>query len=194
LPALQKLQNFVCYYRRTKLGGSDTSANIAAAIRARAFSGTEDEHEPISFGWDIDGKGDLTVGNGSDEKPFLIGFSTKALLCQAARDASSFIFHVDATYKTNQVGYPVLVCGISDAARRFHLLALFITSQQKEEHYAKAFAALRWVYSKVIGQPLKVAYVMGDADGGQYNAVSTVFGADCDYVHLMCYYHLIAKV
>ncbi|EGZ18823.1 hypothetical protein PHYSODRAFT_332560 [Phytophthora sojae] len=45
-----------------------------------------------------------------------------------------------------------------------------------------------------IEQPLKVAYVMGDADGGQYNAVSTGFGGDCDYVHLMCYYHLIAKV
>ncbi|KAG3142791.1 hypothetical protein PI124_g432 [Phytophthora idaei] len=119
LPALQKVQDFVCYYHRIKLGGSDTTASITGVILAHAFTGREEEHEPFAFGWDLDENGQLLVGNGSDAKPFLIGFTFKALLRQAARDSSQFIFHVDATYKINQVGYPVLVCGITDAARTF---------------------------------------------------------------------------
>ncbi|KAG2762402.1 hypothetical protein PC129_g8661 [Phytophthora cactorum] len=77
LPALQKVQNVVCYYRRTKLGGSDTTATIVAAVQRLAFNGGEDEHEPFTFRWDLDREGNIVVGNGSDEKPFLVGFSAK---------------------------------------------------------------------------------------------------------------------
>ncbi|ETL44327.1 hypothetical protein L916_05365 [Phytophthora nicotianae] len=160
LPALQKVQNVVCYYR-TKLGGNDTTAAIVEAVQRLAFNGGEEEHDPFTFGWDVDREGKLVVGNGSDEKSFLVGFSTKALLHQASRDPSTFIFHVDATYKTNQVSYPVFVVGITDIARKFPLLALLVTSQQQECHYAKAFAAIRWIYSKVLGEQFRVAYVMG---------------------------------
>ncbi|ETM97797.1 hypothetical protein PPTG_20041 [Phytophthora nicotianae INRA-310] len=34
---------------------------------------------------------------------------------------------------------------------------------------------------------------MGDADVAQYNALASVF-SDCKYIHLMCYYHVIAKM
>ncbi|KUF85234.1 hypothetical protein AM587_10001370 [Phytophthora nicotianae] len=134
LPALQKVQNVVCYYRRTKLGGNDTTAAIVEAVQRLAFNAGEEEHDPFTFGWDVDREGKLVVGNGSDEKSFLVGFSTKALLHQASRDPSTVIFHVDATYKTNQ---------------------------QQECHYAKAFAAIRWIYSKVLGEQFRVAYEMG---------------------------------
>jgi hypothetical protein len=73
-------------------------------------------------------------------------------------------------------------------------MALFVTSQQQEGYYAKEIASLRWVYLKVVGEPLKVSYVMGDADAAQFNALSAMFGGDCEYTHLMCYHHLIAKV
>ncbi|OWZ21679.1 LOW QUALITY PROTEIN: hypothetical protein PHMEG_0003739 [Phytophthora megakarya] len=36
--------------------------------------------------------------------------------------------------------------------------------------------------------------VHGDTDSAQFNAAATVFGVDCTYTHLMCYYHLLAKV
>ncbi|ETI51031.1 hypothetical protein F443_05554 [Phytophthora nicotianae P1569] len=161
LPALQKVQNVVCYYRRTKLGGNDTTAAIVEAVQRLAFNGGEEEHDPFTFGWEVDREGKLVVGNGSDEKSFLVGFSTKALLHQASRDPSTFIFHVDATYKTNQVSYPVFVVGITDIARKVSLLVLLVTSQQQECHYAKAFAAIRWIYSKVLGEQFRAAYVMG---------------------------------
>ncbi|ETP30722.1 hypothetical protein F442_20337 [Phytophthora nicotianae P10297] len=75
LPPLQKVQNVVCYYRRTKLGGSDTTSSMVAAVRGRAFNGEEDE--AFSFGWDVDRDGAFVVGNGSDEKPFLVGLRRK---------------------------------------------------------------------------------------------------------------------
>ncbi|KAG2761037.1 hypothetical protein PC129_g13770 [Phytophthora cactorum] len=92
LSALQKVQNFVCYYRRTKLGGSDTTPSITGAIRALAFTGREKEHEPFAFGWDLDENGQLLVGNGSEAKPFLVGFTSKALLRQAAETHLSSSF------------------------------------------------------------------------------------------------------
>ncbi|KAG3075563.1 hypothetical protein PI124_g20496 [Phytophthora idaei] len=133
LPALQKVKNVVCSYRRTKLGCSDTTTTIVAAVQRLAFNGGEDEHEPFTFGWDLDREGNIVVGNGSDEKPFLVGFSTKTLLHQASRDPKTFIFHVDATYKTNQVGYHVLVIGITDVARTFHLLAMLSPPSSRKD-------------------------------------------------------------
>ncbi|OWZ12783.1 hypothetical protein PHMEG_00013998 [Phytophthora megakarya] len=47
---------------------------------------------------------------------------------------------------------------------------------------------------QVVGQSISVAFFMGDTDGAQYNALDTVFSGDNNYTHLMCYYHLIAKV
>lgn len=68
------------------------------------------------------------VGNGTDRSPFIVGISSKMLLRHADRDPATFVLHVDATYKLSQVGYPVVVVGISDKARQFHLLAVFIVS------------------------------------------------------------------
>ncbi|KAK1930970.1 hypothetical protein P3T76_013559 [Phytophthora citrophthora] len=139
LPPLQQVQNFVCHFRRTKLGRSGTIASIEDAVYNRSFTGTESEHEPFRFGWEIDGEGKIVVGNGSSENPFLVGFFfTKALLRQASRSSGTFTFHLGATSKTNQVGYPVITCGITDIARRFRLFALFVISQLQEAHFANA--------------------------------------------------------
>ncbi|ETO80216.1 hypothetical protein F444_05216 [Phytophthora nicotianae P1976] len=41
---------------------------------------------------------------------------------------------------------------------------------------------------------LVVKSVMADAEAAQQNAVVRVFGADCEFVYLMCFYHLLAKM
>ncbi|ETP00113.1 hypothetical protein F441_22465 [Phytophthora nicotianae CJ01A1] len=74
---------------------------------------------------------------------------------------------MDATFKLNQVAYPVIVCGVSDRCR---------------------------VFTAVTGQQLLVKYVMADAEAGQQNAVNQVFGMDSDFVYLMCFCHVMAKV
>ncbi|OWZ20201.1 LOW QUALITY PROTEIN: hypothetical protein PHMEG_0005401 [Phytophthora megakarya] len=122
----------------------------------------------------------------------LLESARKQLLRRADRDPASFIFHVDATYKLTQVGYPVIVVGLSDRARRFHLLGIFIVSQQKEEQHTEVLVSLRNIFAVIT--VLRVRYVMGDADAAQWNAVDSVFGLDCEYTFLMCYFHVAKKV
>ncbi|ETO75361.1 hypothetical protein F444_09020 [Phytophthora nicotianae P1976] len=134
------------------------------------------------------------LGDGSDDRPFVVGVTTKSLLRSANRDPASVILHVDATFQLDQVSYPVIVCGLCDGSRRFHLLALFLTSQLEEAHFFSAFAALRAMFAQVTGERLSVRYVMGDADSAQFNAMRSVFRIDCTYTYLMCFYHVVAKV
>lgn len=123
-----------------------------------------------------------------------MGVDLKRLLRNAARDPASFVFHMDAKFKVNQLSHPVIVCGVSDKNRSFHLVALFITSQRLEGLYVKALSALRKVFTTVTGQQLLTKYTMADAEAAQQNAVDQVFGVDSDYVYLMCFYHVMAKV
>ncbi|ETN23726.1 hypothetical protein PPTG_00257 [Phytophthora nicotianae INRA-310] len=106
-----------------------------------------------------------------------VGLTTKRLLLNAARDPEAFVFHMDATFKLNQVGYPVIVCGISDKCRSFHLMALFITSQRLEDIYATVLTELRRIFASVSGgRQLVVKFVMADAEAAQQNKVVRVFG------------------
>ncbi|ETL35212.1 hypothetical protein L917_12468 [Phytophthora nicotianae] len=68
-------------------------------------------------------------------------------------------------------------------------MAIFIVSQQQQEHHSEVLAMLREIYVAVTGKPLRVHhYVMGDADAAQWNAVHEVFSPDNDIVFLMCYF------
>ncbi|KAG3154460.1 hypothetical protein PI124_g9616 [Phytophthora idaei] len=142
LPSLRTVQNVVNHFRRTRLSGNDKRKAIMVAVQASAFSGRESDHDAFTFTSAYGGFGVPEVGNGSDAWPFLVGMTTKALLRNAARDPGTFVLHLDATFKLNSVGYPVLVCGITDASRTFHLVALFITSQLRHEHYAAALGLM----------------------------------------------------
>eukprot|EP00644_Phytophthora_capsici_P006098 jgi/Phyca11/129929/e_gw1.89.121.1 len=97
------------------------------------FTGEENDESPFTFSWRLTPDGKPWVGRGTDKDPFLVGISTKNLLRKANRDPDSFILHMDATFKLSQAWYPVFVVGISDSNRSFHLLAIFISSQRKEE-------------------------------------------------------------
>ncbi|KAE9014338.1 hypothetical protein PF011_g8108 [Phytophthora fragariae] len=99
---------------------------------------------------------------------------------------------MDATFKLNSVGYPVLVCGITDTSRSFHLLVLFTTSQLQHEHFTAALVALRRMYARVNGADFQVEFVLGDADK-EYEAFRDVF-VDCSFKYLMCFYHVVAKL
>ncbi|KAG2913049.1 hypothetical protein PC114_g8673 [Phytophthora cactorum] len=103
-----------------------------------AFTGYEEETQPFMLGWDLDQSGNPVVGNGSDEKPFLVGIL--------------------------------------------------------EGMYTKDLAALRRVFEAVTNKLLRVYYVMGDADDGQFNSVKNVFGRDNQYVYLMCFFHVMKIV
>lgn len=61
----------------------------------------------------------------SDQKWFRLFYSTKRLLRIATQ---SKVIHVDGTYKLTIQGFPVLVVGVSDFAKHFHLSGMSICS------------------------------------------------------------------
>lgn len=193
IPALRKLQNYVTYYRKTQMGNTDDLDEVEKQIKAAAYTGVEEEQEPFSFTVISDPDGSPHVGDGSDDDPFIIGVTTKILLRRLDRDPGSFVFHLDTTFKLNQVGYPVMVCGISDCNRSFHVVALFVMSQRQTVHCTTALASLAQIYTKVTGKPLRIRFMMGDADDAQVKAATTVFHG-CEFDYLMCFYHMIAKL
>ncbi|KAE9265846.1 hypothetical protein PR003_g32329, partial [Phytophthora rubi] len=191
---LSSVQRFAHHHVTGRLGGSDDLDAVRKKIRDAAFTGGEEETAAFTFTSRSDRNGNASTGNGSDRDPFVVGVSSKKLLRRADRDPESFIFHMDATYKLTQVGYPVVVVGISDRARRFHLLAIFIVSQQQQQHHAEVLELLRCVFEAVTEKPLRVRYVMGDADAAQWNAVHEVLARDNDLMFLMCYFHVAKKI
>ncbi|OWY95557.1 hypothetical protein PHMEG_00034409, partial [Phytophthora megakarya] len=193
LPELRKVQWFVNHFAKTNLHKSDDYDDILEQISQMAYEPGMSDTNPFSFGWQRDSHGKPDVGNGSDEHPFLVGLTTKRLLRNAARDPASFVFHMDATFKLNQVGYPVIVCGILDKCHSFHPVALFITSQRLTELYIKALRALRKIFTTVTGEQMLLRYVMADAEVAQQNAVDEVFGVDSDFTYLMCFYLMTSQ-
>ncbi|GMF15404.1 unnamed protein product [Phytophthora fragariaefolia] len=192
-PSLRSVQNFCNNYLRSKCDNHDYYFEIAEKIQRQCFTGLEGDFSPFTFGWDFDVHGKLVVGDGSNQQPFLVGITTKTMLRRMDRPPSSFIFHMDATYKLNQVNFPILVMGISDSCRSFHLVAIFVVSQVTEEMHSKALASLRRVYSAVTQKGMVVQYVLGDADYAQYNACKVVF-EDCKFTYIMCFFHVMVKV
>ncbi|ETN12824.1 hypothetical protein PPTG_08862 [Phytophthora nicotianae INRA-310] len=195
VPPLSAVQRFVYHHVTTTLGGSDRMGAIRLKLRKTGFTNREEDNAAFTFTWRTDRDDRPMVGNGSDARPFVVGVTTKKLLRQADRDPDSFILHVDATYKLTQTGYPVIVIGISDRARKFHLLAIFIASQQQQPQYAEILSMLSKVFCEVTGRPLRVHFAMGDADSAQWNALYESFGGDgSPYKFLMCYFHVAKKI
>ncbi|OWZ04428.1 hypothetical protein PHMEG_00023677 [Phytophthora megakarya] len=146
LPALTQVHNFVSYYSRTYLVNNDRVDDLRDWIHSKAFTGEEGLNQAFTFGWDLDPAGKPVVGNGSDQRPFIVGLTTNALVLRLTAPPDSFILHVDATYKLNFREYPVLVVGVLDCSRGFHLVALFVASQETQDVIQPALMALRRLY------------------------------------------------
>ncbi|KAG3001922.1 hypothetical protein PC119_g16539 [Phytophthora cactorum] len=167
MPTLRQVQWFISHYSKKTLHRNDDHDEILVQIDQLAYGPQVSDTSPFSFGWERDVRGKPDVDNGSDENPFLVGLTTKRLLLNAARDSGTFVFHMDATFKLNQVAYPVIVCGVSDRYRSFHLVALFITSQRLNGLYVKALSSLLKVFTAVTGQQLLVKTFKDQPDASQ---------------------------
>ncbi|KAE9066390.1 hypothetical protein PF007_g28495, partial [Phytophthora fragariae] len=90
-------------FNKKELHRTDDYEDVLDQIGQLAYGPAVADTQPFSFGWERDSEGKPNVGNGSDENPFLVGLTTKCLLRNADRDPSSFVFHMDGTFKLNQV-------------------------------------------------------------------------------------------
>jgi hypothetical protein len=194
LPNLTCVQNYVNNYARTSLDNHDLFDELSAWTADRGFTGSEPDTQPFSFTWALDPLGKPVIGDGSDESPFIVGLTTKALIKRLLMPPESFVLHIDGTYKLNTLDYPVLVIGVSDRARHFHLVAMFVVSQQVEPVLDAVLQSLRRLFGWVTGRELVVRYAMGDADQAQYNALVNAFGSNPHFQFLMCFFHVMENV
>ncbi|KAG2874446.1 hypothetical protein PC116_g27434 [Phytophthora cactorum] len=67
----------------------------------------------------------------------------------------------------NHRGYPVVVVGISDRARVFHLVAVFTVSQETQPVLEAVLLSLRRLFYCITNKDLLVRYAMADADHAQ---------------------------
>ncbi|ETO73685.1 hypothetical protein F444_10392 [Phytophthora nicotianae P1976] len=89
LPTLRQVQWFVSSYSKKNLHRNDDYDESLSQIDQLAYGPTVSDTNPFSFGWKRDGRGKPDVGNGSDEKQFLVGLTTKRLLLNASTECGS---------------------------------------------------------------------------------------------------------
>ncbi|ETO84099.1 hypothetical protein F444_01961 [Phytophthora nicotianae P1976] len=104
-PTLRQMQWFVSSYSKTNLHRNGYHDEILRQIEQLMYCPSVLDMKPFLFGWKRDAHSRPDVGNGSDEKPFLVGLTTKRLLLNAARDPDSFVFHMDATVVKRQLAF-----------------------------------------------------------------------------------------
>ena len=108
-----------------------------------------------------------------------------------------FVRGCDGTYKTNYKGFPVLVFGVVDYAQKFHLVALMVTYQEKEDDARWGWSALER-HLKVLdpeydatAYPDGSFFTMSDADKALRAGERAAYGNDGRVLtQLMCYYHM----
>uniref|UniRef100_H3H147 MULE transposase domain-containing protein n=1 Tax=Phytophthora ramorum TaxID=164328 RepID=H3H147_PHYRM len=192
LPRLKTVQNFVNHYGQME--NHDRVQELTTLICEHAYTGAEPMTQPFTFASYMDNQGKPIVGSGSDKRPFLVDSSTKALMLRMTVPPKSFILHLDGTYKTNQCDYPALLVGVSDRSRRFHLVALFVMSNETQPMFQAALLSLRRVYFWISDKHPSVHYAMADGDRAQCNALAAVFGDHPRYRFLMCFFHAMKRV
>ena len=81
------------------------------------------------------------VGDGTENDPFFLGVTSKALLenFNVSKQFGPSILHGDVTFKLTFVDFPLLVCGVSDRCRSFFPVAFFLASSKGTNVWVKAF-------------------------------------------------------
>ncbi|OWY93436.1 hypothetical protein PHMEG_00037176, partial [Phytophthora megakarya] len=177
LPKLSTVQRYVGNYKRHHLGFNDFHELFEDKVKAAAYIGGEEDKVGFTFGWRETVNGMPHFGKGTDEDPFILGITSNRCNVQVE------LFLLSC-----------LVIGVTDRLRTLHLLALFIVSQRIEPVYVEVLASLHRAFFRVVGVPLKVNFLMTDAEAAMHSAFEGVFASDNSYTQLMCWYHVVAKV
>ena len=100
---------------------------------------------------------------------------------------------VDGTHQTNTAGYKVISVGTEDRWRRFHLIALAVTTEESSSELLSVFETLQHQIESV-RQPEDPAwnpkFIMADGSAPITSAAARAFP---EAVRLNCYYHVKAN-
>lgn len=127
----------------------------------------------------------LIDDNNNDNCEFRFFVSSKILLQNAAKIA---VLHADATYKLIWQGFPILLLGTTDSDRRFHLIGMSVSTNEKTADFEFIFKTIKNATNDLLGYQLKPRYLVSDAAFSIKNAFANVFGHEDNKI--MCWAHL----
>lgn len=164
-------------YLRAKHGDRNSVDALKALVRGFPLSSGMDAGNAFIFGPSVDDQGFPRVGKGEDHDSLILGVTTISLLekVKSFQHENMFsLFHIDATFKLSEIGYPVITFGFSDCSRKYHLGAMFVVSRLTHCEYAGVLSALLQVYKTLFSLKPKIDAVLSDAEKAQYNALQSI--------------------
>lgn len=178
-PPKSKLVSFLATLRVEKYGQPTVSASdIRTWCAGRSYI-PDDIDEPYVIRFDVHAE-----SNDVNEQELKIVFSTRRLLSLCTK---SVLVQTDATYKLVWQGYPVLLVGTSDAAKKFHPYAAAVTKGETAQDFEFLFRALHEVNLE-----WAPSILLADGSEAITNGFHAVFGPPD--VRLMCNFHVIKNV
>lgn len=127
---------------------------------------------------------------GASPKYFRFIMSSKQLLQNATK---SNIIQTDATYKLIWNGFPVFVLGTTDKNKKFHLIAIGVSTNEKQEDFEFMISSLKASVEVNLKKTYKPSVLVSDAAPAIRNAFDVIF-PDEKNIKVMCYYHVVANL
>lgn len=146
----------------------------------------ENEDKPFVLGYDTKRtrKEPNVQKYEEDTFDFVCVLTTKRLLRNAL---NAKILHADSTYKTNWMGMPLHVFGVTDNHRVFHLIAMAFSTKEDRPHFEFCFKTIKEGILKLFDEEIRFPAFMSDACQALKNAYRAQFP---DSLELVCYFHV----
>jgi hypothetical protein len=140
-PSIRQLEYVLSTLRRSKFGSPSVSfGELTAWLQANSVV-PENHDEGFVAGYESSFQPGEGAGN-----YFRFTLTTVRLLKLASKGEA---LHADATYKLNWNGFPVLIVGTSDKARKFHPFALAVTTNEATEDFRFVFSSVKSAFFKL---------------------------------------------
>lgn len=176
-------------YRAKKDRWTNDIETCSQIVQARIYRIDLLDAEPFYFGPQaVPG---CFLGSGDKNDPLILGIASRYTLSSLRFLEAGAVLCIDGTYGLNDRKYPVVVYGVTDWNHSFHLVAIFIVSQEIIDVYKTTIAALSSVSLHVCGIEMSPSIVLSDGSLAIARAVAEKFPA-AD--HLMCYAHMMNAV
>lgn len=186
-----KVRNIVHTYRRSTMHDNDYIDEMVKLASQHRFREDMSDTAAFAFGFSTDEMNEPLLGRAELDSPLVIGFATKSTI-RRLDHASTFILHLDATFKLNSKSYPVICIGLSDLWRQFHPIFFFLVSDLKQAQWQSAIQATFELYRHVSGHAARIGFVMMDAENAQRSAFEVVALQQLEMDHqptfLMCFF------
>lgn len=87
------VQNYANVFCKMKMNNTDWFVDMEKLFHDHSYTGSKPETAAFTFATDYSEDGRVSIGDGFDKKPLVVGITTKRLLRRLDRPAQTLIFH-----------------------------------------------------------------------------------------------------